>query len=371
MSAMRTVVLGGYGNFGARICRALSERGGVEVIAAGRDPEHGCSAAQFDARIGHARIDLTAANFASTLDALAPAIVVHCAGPFQGQGYHVAQAAIAAGAHYIDFADGRDFVANFAERTHRAARAAGVLAVSGASTLPALSSAVVDSLGRRLRQVDEIHIVIAPPQRAPRGAATIAGVFSYAGKSFKWLSGGEWRDAYGWQELRRVRIAGLSPRWAAACDVPDLALFPARYPGVDTVEFRAALELCIQHVGLWLAAWLRRAGVALPLERWVQTFSQIPAGLAQFGSERGGMLVSLVGTREDGSRARVEWHLTAEANHGPEIPCMAAILLVEKLVRGEIATRGAFPCMGFLALTEFESEFRRWQITTLVRDGAA
>ena len=83
------------------------------------------------------------------------------------------------------------------------------------------------------------------------------------------------------------------------------------------------------------------------------------------------MLVSLIGAREDGSGARIEWHLTADDNHGPEIPCMAAILLVQKLLRGEIATRGAFPCMGFLTLADFEAEFKRWQIRTVVREGAA
>jgi hypothetical protein len=43
---------------------------------------------------------------------------------------------------------------------------------------------------------------------------------------------------------------------------------------------------------------------------------------------------------------------------------MAAILLVRKLARGEIPERGAFPCMGFLKLEEFESEFARWSIAT-------
>ena len=65
----------------------------------------------------------------------------------------------------FDLADGRDFVANFAERINRPARAANLLAVSGASTLPALSSAVIDNVLRRLAEVEEIRIVIAPPQR--------------------------------------------------------------------------------------------------------------------------------------------------------------------------------------------------------------
>ena len=50
---------------------------------------------------------------------------------------------------------------------------------------------------------------------------------------------------------------------------------------------------------------------------------------------------------------------------------MAAILLAQKLVRGEIATRGAFPCMGFLALADFEAEFKRWKIATVIREAAA
>ena len=94
--------------------------------------------------------------------------------------------------------------------------------------------------------------------------------------------------------------------------------------------------------------------------------------------ERGGMLVRVAGTRfdraskarlmMDGREGAVEWHITADANHGPEIPCMAAILMARKLARGEIAARGAYPCMGFLRLEEFEPEFRKWGMTTEIRD---
>jgi len=276
-----------------------------------------------------------------------------------------------AGAHYIDLADGREFVARFATHNDSAARAAGLAAISGASTVPALSSAVIDSLAGRFRQIDEIQISIAPGQRAPRGTATVAGVFSCAGRSFKWLNDGAWRDAWGWQELRRLRFAGLGTRWSAACDIPDLELLPTRYSGVKTVEFRAALEIAVQHFGLWLVAALRRAGLPLPIERWAAPLNRLASLLDVFGSERGGMLVSLAGERTDGSRARMEWHLTADANHGPEIPCMAAILLTRKLARGELSARGAFPCMGFLKLSDFEPEFVRWGITTVVEERAA
>jgi hypothetical protein len=357
---MRVVVLGGHGNFGARICRALSNDGGIDVLAVGRTARGERSV----------QLDLASPGFPAELKALAPGVVIHCAGPFQGQDYRVASAAMSAGAHYIDLADGREFVSHFAAQNDVAARAAGLFAVSGASTLPALSSAVIDSLAERFRQIEEIQISIAPGQRAPRGTATMAGVFSYAGKSFKWLDKGAWTDAWGWQELRRMRFAGLGPRWAAACDVPDLELLPRRYPGVKMVQFRAALELGMQHFGLWVVAALRRAGVPLPIERWAGPLNRLASLFDVFGSERGGMLVSLAGTRADGSRARVEWHLTADANHGPEIPCMAAILMTRKLVRGEISARGAHPCMGFLTLSDFKPELGRWRMTTVVEEHA-
>ena len=50
---------------------------------------------------------------------------------------------------------------------------------------------------------------------------------------------------------------------------------------------------------------------------------------------------------------------------------MAAILLARKLAQGGVTQPGASPCMGFLALREFESEFARWRITTVVRESPA
>ena len=365
---MRIVVLGGYGNFGVRICRALAGEPGIDLIAAGRTPPSRVQDGSRHPRIQTARLDLASQGFAKALKDLAPELVIHCAGPFQGQDYRVCSAAVAARAHYIDLADGRKFVTEFANRNDDVTRGADRLAISGASSVPALSSAVIDSLVGEFRQVEHIQIAIAPAQRAPRGAATIAAVFSYAGRPFSWLSEGTWKQVWGWQELRRLRFAKLGSRWAAACDVPDLELLPIRYPGVQTVEFRAALELGVEHLALWTAAALRRVGIPLALERWSRPLDRLASFLGPLGTERGGMLVSLKGIRLDGRRARREWHLTADANDGPEIPCMAAILLAKKFAKGEISARGAFPCMGFLTLGEFETEFARWRISSRVEE---
>lgn len=367
---MRVIVVGGYGNFGARICRALA-RDGIEVVATGRDPERGHREAGFDARVGTARLDMCAVTFASDLKALSPHIVIHCAGPFQGQSYGVAEASLAAGAHYIDLADGRAFVADFARKMDKKAKTVRRLAVTGASTLPALSSAVVDELQDRFTALAEIQTSIAPAQQAPRGAATLQAVFSYVGRPFLWLEHGAPRTAFGWQELRRLHFAGFGTRWAAACDVPDLELFPVRYPGVKTVQFRAALEFGIEHFALAAVGGLRRLGIPIPIERWAGPLDRLVTRFDRLGGQCGGMLVQLTGRGKGGRPLRLEWHLTADSNHGPEIPCMAAILVAKKLVRGQLKTRGAMPCMGLLTLDDFAEELARWDIRTLVQESEA
>ncbi len=362
---MRVLILGGFGNFGARIARALAKDLSMEVIAAGRNP----GASRAGSLIQAVRLNTNAPEFAANLCGLGPDVVIHCAGPFQGQDYRVAEIVLAAGAHYIDLADGREFVTHFAEYNDRRARAAGKLAICGASTLPALSSAVVDHLQPRVWGLEEIQMVIAPGQHAPLGRATIAGVLTYAGRQFDWLLNGRWQPAWGWQELQQVNLS-IGSRWASACDVPDLSLFPERYSGLRTVQFRAALEVRAQQLALWLIAMLRSLGLPFPVERWAGALSSLAALFDRFGSDRGGMQVSLLGTQSDGERVRVDWNLVAPANHGPEIPCMAAILLARKLAAGSLAGSGAYAAMGLLSLADFESEFEQWDITSTIVKGA-
>jgi saccharopine dehydrogenase-like NADP-dependent oxidoreductase len=360
---VRVVILGATGNFGRRIALALQSESAIVLIAASR---RGGDAAS-TARMSWAKLDIDNPDFPAALSALRPELVIHCVGPFQGQDYRVARATLQASAHYLDLADGRAFVAGFAKANDAEAVAADRLALSGASTLPALSAAVVDALSSRLDSLTSIEIAIAPAQRAPRGAATLEGVFGYLGKPFFWLREGRWVKAYGWQELERV-VFDFGARWAAACDVPDLELLPQRYRSVRSVQFRAALELSVEHYALWFAAALRRAGMPLPMERWAVPLDRLASRLDRFGSACGGMLVTVGGVDAAGALRRLTWHITAPDNHGPEIPCMAAILLTRRIVRGEIRARGAHACMGFLTLADFEPELARWSMHTRIEE---
>lgn len=363
---MRTVVLGGAGNFGARIVRVLCADPSIEIAIAGRRivPVEGA------AQIAGVALDIDSPDFAERLRAQAPSLVIHCVGPFQSQDYRVARAALACGAHYLDLADGRRFVTEFAAALNRSAAAAGRVAIAGASTLPALSSAVVDHLRIGLAMIESIDVTIAPGQQAPRGNATLEAVFGYLGRAMPVWRDGRWMRAWGWMDLRVAHL-DIGTRLAAACDVPDLALFPARFDGVRTVRFHAALEFAAQHLALWCLASLRRIGLPVPTTRWAMSLGRLAPLFDRFAGAEGGMAVSIVGRSARGARVRRTWQLRAPARNGPEIPCMATILLARKLARGAFLEPGAFACMGFLTLAEFEPLFTVWGITTRVEEVSA
>lgn len=367
---MKIVVLGGYGNFGARICRALAKDDGIEVIVAGRDAGR---AAAFAREIGaaHAAIDAASPDLSAALATVGAEAVVHTAGPFQGQAYGVAQAVARAGCHYIDLADGRRFVADFGPALHDAFRAAGRCAVAGASTVPALSCAVIDEYLPRFARLRQIDLCIAPAQQAPRGEATLAGVLSYCGEPIDVWRGGRWQRMHGWSAPSRVTFAHMPPRRGALCDIPDLELLPARYPGVQDVMFRAALEVGASQWVFAALAWLRRHRLVGPPAAWAPLLHRVGGLFDALGTPTGGMAVRLRGEGTDGRPLALAWHITAPDNHGPEIPCMAAILLARRLARGAAWAPGAQACMGLLPLADFAPLFQGWGMRTDLVDESA
>ncbi|MEO8314449.1 MAG: saccharopine dehydrogenase NADP-binding domain-containing protein [Pseudomonadota bacterium] len=356
---LRIVVLGGAGNFGARIVRALCSEPGVQLIAAGRRAVTVPGAPDVPTAV----VDIDHPDLAAQLEALAPDLVIHCAGPFQTQDYRVAQAALAAGSHYLDLADGREFVAGFANALNAMALHHGRTAITGASTLPGLSIAVIDAITAEFTTIESIQIVIAPGQLAPRGTATLAAVFTCLGKPIALWRAGLWQTGWGWMGLRRFDL-GFGKRWGALCDVPDLALLPARYRGLQSAAFHAALEIRVQHLVLWTMAALRRVGVPLPVQKWARPLDRLASMFDSLGGKWGGMQVQVVGSSTGGARIHRSWTLRAPVMNGPEIPCMAAILLARRLAKGEQLAAGAFSCVGFLKLAEFAPLFARLGITT-------
>lgn len=362
---LRTVILGGYGNFGARIARRLSQDAGIQLVIAGRSVEQAQAfSSALPVKAESVAIDINQPDLAARLQSCGAELVIHAAGPFQQQDYHVPQAAAEAGCHYVDLADGRRFVCDFSSQLDYCFTKQKKLAITGASTVPALSSAVVNHLADAFASIESIDVCIAPAQSAPRGVATMGAVLGYCGEKIRIYQDGVWRDAYGWESPTRVEFARMVARRGALCDIPDLELFPACYPGVKTVMFRAALEVWIAQSCFAMLSRLRRWKLLPPMQRWAGVMHSAATMLDGLGTQLGGMVVTVRGLALDNQVKTLSWHIAADNNHGPEIPCMAAVLLAQKLAYGQLDGVGAMPCVGLLKLEEFEPEFRIWGMQT-------
>lgn len=362
----RVLVIGGYGLFGRRLVERLARTGGLTVLLAGRSQAAAAEAVRqlqprAAARLEALALDAQDGALAPRLRELGAHIVVNASGPFQQHDYRIPLACIAAGCHYVDLADGRAYVEGISS-LDASARAAGVLVTSGASSVPALSSAAADRLAQDFAEVDAIDIGISPGNRTERGLSTIASVLSYCGQL---LPSPRRAPAYGWHGSRRHRYpAPVGDRLLSPCDVPDLALLAPRYAGVPVVRFGAGLELRFLHRGMNFLAWSARAGLVRDWSRHARALRWAADLFRDWGSDAGAMHVSLTGRDAEGRTSTRTWHLVATHGDGPFVPTLAAAAMVRKLRSGGIERTGALPCIGLLSLEEILAEAQGLHITT-------
>lgn len=364
---LHVLILGGYGNFGGILSRSLADSANIRLTIAGRSQD---KAQRFIAlHLQHAQqpihsavIDAHGPDLGARLKALAPDLVIHTSGPFQGQDYHVAESCIRAGIHYIDLADAREFVHDFAQ-LDGLAKGHDVIAISGASTLLGLSSAVLAHFRTQFKSLDDLEYAITLANQSERGEATVKAILSYTGKPFTTLINRAMQPILGWQSLHQMRFTPpLGSRWLANCDVPDLGLFPAAYPTLKTQRFYAGLELGIMHVGLWGLSWLVRIGLIANLARFSKPIIWLSERLMGLGSANSGMMMRLSGIGLDDKPLTIRWDLLAQANHGLRIPITPALILARKMADGQLTFRGAMPCMQLISLEEFTEAVSHVQI---------
>ncbi|MCB8819059.1 DUF4166 domain-containing protein [Microvirga rosea] len=364
----RILVVGGKGVFGRRLVEGLLATTDVEVIVGGRTVDaNDPLVREWQSRYGMRRVSVAIVDREAadeTLRRLVPFCVVDAAGPFQGGEPRLARAAIAAGCRYLDLADARDFVASFAA-LDELARKSGVLAVTGASSTPALSGAALAAMVAGWAQVDDIEIAISPGNRAPRGRSVIEAILAYVGQPVRLWKDACWTRKPGWGDLVRREMPGLGRRWLSLCETPDLDLLPTRYPLARSVTFRAGLELPILHLGLWFLSLPVRWGLIRSLRPLAPFLQRVASWLERFGTDRGGMLVAAQGLNRDGQAVSAQWSLVAEAGDGPHVPVLPALALIRHWLETPVTQEGARIASDLVTLDMIEREFRRFRIRTL------
>ncbi|MBY3052511.1 SDR family oxidoreductase [Rhizobium laguerreae] len=382
------LIIGGYGTFGGRLAQLLGDEPRLRLLVAGRslekaddfvadlrspkDGAEGLGSNNLGALVQAVRFDRDG-DLTEQLTRLRPHLVIDASGPFQSfgkDGYKVAEACIDLGIDYADIADSTGFVVGIGG-LDAAAKAKGTFALSGLSSLPALSFAALEAMAPHFSRIDSVSAGIAPSAHVKIGLNVVRAIASYAGKKIVVRRDGRPAAGRGLIDAMRVTVAvpGVAPlrsRKFLLVDAPDLALLPARFAGLKSSFTGVGTEpQPLQHL-LSLAARLVRLRLLpslLPFSRLLQRASHAFA----VGDHRGGMFVRVGGLDHTGKRLSCGWHLIAEGDDGPFIPIIGVDALVRRLLSGIRPENGARPAAGELQLADFEAAFQRFQITSGIR----
>jgi hypothetical protein len=374
---LRVLIVGGYGTFGGRLVDLLQDEPRLVLIVSGRSLLKATAFCQARPAAAASLVPYAFARDASLLPQLAsikPDILVDASGPFQAYGegpYRVIEACNAQGINYLDLADSGTFVAGVEAYDH-AALAAGLYVISGLSTCPALSAAIVRHLSADLAEVHGIRAGIAPSPFAGVGENVIRAIASYAGREIPLKHGGAMGSGHAFTDQTRFTIAPpghvpLHSRLFSLVDVPDLRVMPDLWPEVRQVWVGAAPVPALLHRFLIALAWLVRLGVLPSLSGLAGLMHRATCRL-RWGEHRGGMFVEVDGTDQAGGAQRRSWHLVAEEDSGPLIPSMAVAALIGKILEGQELPAGARSAARELELADYERLFAGRAIHAGMRD---
>jgi hypothetical protein len=376
---LRILIVGGYGIFGGRLVELLEDEPRLTLIVAGRSVER---AREFCASRTRAKAQLLPAAFdrdGHSITALAArqvSLVVDASGPFQRYGerpYRLIEHCIELGVPYLDLADGSDFVAGIS-KFDEAAKRAGIYVLSGVSSFPVLTAAVVKRLSADMMVIESIRGGIAPSPFAIVGLNVIRAIASYAGKRVTLRRKGRWIAARPFTESMRFVVSTpghvpLESRRFSLVDVPDLRTLAELWPQAQEVWMGAAPAPAPLLRALNVFAWLVRLHL-LPGLSWMARSMSFVIDNVRWGEHRGGMFVRVQGRDHEGKPIVREWHLLAEGDDGPLIPCMAIEAIVRKALAGTAPAAGARTATSDVTLADYEALFSKRTLYSGVRERA-
>lgn len=359
---MKILILGGYGSFGGRLVELILDHPELEILVCGRNftrAQNFCKITDPKANLFPVQLDRT--EIVDGLNQHNPDLVIDASGPFQSYGadqYRVIEACIDHQVNYMDFADATDFVFGVSQ-FDRDARKAGVFVLSGVSSFPVLSAAVVAQMSKSM-EIQSLTGGVAPTPHAGIGMNVMRAVLGYAGTPIQLRRNGRMQYVAGLTESQRFTIAvpGLVPltnRRFSLVDVPDLRILPNIHASVADIWIGAGPEPEILHRLLNLIAWLNARLGPWDLTLLAPICYRV-LNLLKFGEHRGGMFITATGQSE-GLPVRLEWHLLAEGGDGPYIPSMPVAHLVRKVMAGNPPDTGARAAVSELHWRDLDTLF--------------
>ena len=368
MTNTRVLIIGGTGVFGKRLAAHLADVDGINLIVSSRSQAKAEQLATYlnqNTEKSHVRgIALDhAKNLAAQLDNLQPFAVIDCSGPFQTANYDSARAILGSGAHLIDLADARDYLAGFAINLGHLAVKNGVSAMTGASSTPTLSTCVTNHIAAHWKRVDSIDICITPGGKSEVGQSVIAAILSYAGKSIPIWRDGKRDNAIGWTTSQSVVIPKLGKRRVALVETYDAEYLGNQFKVKSRISFSAGLESRIEQFGVETLAQLRKRKLIGDLSPLIPLLLRARKVTRLATSDCGGMMVKISGLDAQGVFCIATWSLVASNDHGPNIPILPAAAALQNL-RDGIVPKGAMLSHQQVALSQILAQMAPYEIDT-------
>ena len=373
---MKIIIVGGYGIFGGRLSRLLATDSRLALFIAGRSYKKAevCCGSLPPGAIREPLVFDRDKDISQQVLQVRPDLIIDASGPFQNYGsdpYRLVDACINNGIHYMDFADGSDFVKGI-QQFDQQAKQRNVFVLSGVSSFPVLTAAVVRRLSLDLKKIISIHGGIAPSPYAGVGLNVVRAISAYAGKPVKLVRDGQRTSGYALTEGMRYTISPpgrlpLNCTYFSLVDVPDLQVLPELWPDIENVWMGAGPVPEILHRMLNSLSWLVRLRILPSLSPFASLFFHV-INILRWGEHRGGMFIEVKGLTQDGTNVSRSWHLLAEGDDGPFIPCMALEAIIMRALSGKIPTAGARPASSDLELDDYEKLFESKTIFTGQRE---
>jgi saccharopine dehydrogenase-like NADP-dependent oxidoreductase len=365
---MKTILLlGATGVFGRRLAANLARMPGLKIMLASRD------LAKAEALLANLKkchpqaefgaLALQRSRLAQALATVKPWLVVDASGPFQGLNYDVPKLSLAAGCHFLDLADARDYLLGFAAALNEEATSRGLVALTGVSSSPALSSAVVKDLTHGWRRIDTVDMAITPDGIGDVGEAVVRGVLSYAGLPVPQFRFGQLRTVKGWMKGQNLEVPHLGVRWVSPVETIEADLFPKVFKVQSRARFFAGLQSRLEMFGIAVLARLRSVGLFKDMSLFVKPMQAGRSFTRAFAHGNGGMVVKVAGLNTLGQWTEATWSLLAREGKGLNVPGLPVVAAVSMLLENRFSAGARVVC-GEIPLGALDAEFAHHNVTT-------
>jgi short subunit dehydrogenase-like uncharacterized protein len=345
------IVYGASGYTGRMVCAELQRRK-LPFIAAGRDEE------KLKKLPGNPEISVAPLDDAAALERLMKRgkCVLDCAGPFVRMGKPVQDAALAAGAHFLDITGELAWIRETQARDAEArAKNLALINSVGFDVVPTDCAAALaaEAAGS---PVERLRIAFAAKPMQPSQGTARSAMESFHLGSLAWSNGEFVREPVGTEVWEAPFPEPLGPRTCVSVPWGDVATAP-RSTGARTVRTFMPMSPTLARLGRVGGAMMKWRPIRALAERWVRS---LPEGPSEDSRAHSIFAIYAEAVGPNGTK-----HAWITGGNGYDFTAVSSALCAELVMRNGFDKKGALTpsqAFGARALLDGVGSAIRWGV---------